>query len=136
MGRVRWLALVVVSVATLTSCAASSSSALHREPVMVCGTNLGADFGGGGFDISRKPRSDLQLRAGKVLYLYVSNTCDHGATVTWIPTAAAHLVKQASAHDGAVAGLALQATKPGQSFTVTARFSTGRVTRAKVTVIR
>ena len=58
-------------------------------------------------------------RAMMARFTFVSRGCDHGSHVTWVPAAAAHLTKDAYAHDGLPAVVVLQPCGTSASFRLT-----------------
>jgi len=111
------------------------SSAGQRPPTAECGTTLsGAGIGPMPAVIDatyQLPPGGYQSNDG-LIYLRVARGCDHGSHVTWVPAAAARLVKAAYANDGLPAVVVLQPCGASASFRLTATRN-GRVV-ASVTV--
>ena len=105
----------------LAGCARSSAG--QRPPTVECGTTLsGAGMGPmpAVLDATyRLPLGGYQRNDG-LIYLRVARGCDHGSHVTWVPAAAARLVKAAYANDGLPAVVVLQPCGAGVSFQLTA----------------
>ena len=110
-GMRRRLKSVIAAVMTMTATGCASGGlqmTAAAPPTVVCGTVL-SDSAAGAlvFDATRRLPVVRYLTVGDVLMFRVARGCDEGAHVTWIPSAAAHLVKAAYAKDGLMAAVVL-----------------------------
>lgn len=110
MPRSNLLTAVGVSV-TLVGCgSAAGTKSSAASPTVVCGTTLSSGPEGPVLeDAVHRHQTITEASSGDVLYIKVSDGCKHGAQVTWTPSSAATLVKQALAKDGQPAAVVLKA---------------------------
>ncbi len=107
--------------AGVTGCASRGPQVTTAAPpTVVCGTVLSDSAAGPVvFDATRRLPVIKYLTVGDVLMFRVVRGCDEGAHVSWVPSAAAHLVKAAYARDGLTAAVVLQPSGPRASFRLT-----------------
>lgn len=109
------LALLAAIVTVLSGCDTTGSSG--APPLVVCGTTLSRSAAGPVLDDVASGGRVESLSVGGWMFLKVSRDCDHGATVTWSPNAAANLLGTARASDGRAAAVVL---RPNENrFTIT-----------------
>jgi hypothetical protein len=120
--------------AGVTGCASRGPQVTTAAPpTVVCGTVLSDSAAGPVvFDATRRLPVIKYLTVGDVLMFRVVRGCDEGAHVSWVPSAAAQLVKVAHAVDGLTAAVVLQPSVPRASFRLTGTRN-GRVV-ASITV--
>jgi hypothetical protein len=134
-SRITALAAVMTTVAAgavVTGCASRGPQlTTAAPPTVVCGTVLSDSAAGPVvFDATRRLPVIKYLTVGDVLMFRVARGCDEGAHVSWVPSAAAHLVAAAYARDGLMAAVVLKPDEPSFRLTGTRN---GRVV-ASVTV--
>jgi hypothetical protein len=119
---VRILVTVAITALAAASCASSTSSAGPPSATSVCGTNLGQNWGGGMTDIAAaNPPRFADAGANGEVFLRVSDSCQHGAQVTWSPHIDSEILKVAKASDGLPVVVVLSSPDDAHdSFTVTA----------------
>jgi hypothetical protein len=95
----------------LVSCGpAAGEKSSAASPTVVCGTTLSSSPEGVVLeDAVHRHQTITDAGTGDVLYIKVSNSCKRGARVTWTPSSAATLVKQALAKDGQPVAVVLKA---------------------------
>ena len=107
-------AMAISSALALSGCMSVTTAA---PPLVVCGTTLSRSAAGPVLlDVSHGERVSSRTIGG-LLFLKVSDDCDHGATVRWTPATAATRMFAARTADGRLAAVIL---KPNaDSFTIT-----------------
>ena len=89
---------------------ANSVSHGSTPPLVVCGTTL-SNLPAGAYLLDLNLAADRAapgLSAGGLFYVRVADGCDHGATLTITPAAAARVVKTARAGDGEIVAASVQ----------------------------
>jgi hypothetical protein len=130
----RVLVAAAITALAAAGCASSTSSAGPPSDTSVCGTNLGQNWGGGITDLAADhPPQVADSGANGEVFLRVSDSCQHGAQVTWSRHIDSEILKVARASDGLPVVVVLSSPDDAQdSFTVTA--SMGGRTVGKVIV--
>ncbi len=126
------MTMAAAAGAVVTGCASRGPQlTTAAPPTVVCGTVLSDSAAGPAvFDATRRLPVIKYLTVGEVLMFRVARGCDEGAHVSWVPSAAAHLVKAAYARDGLMVAVVLKPDEPSFRLTGTRN---GRVV-ASVTV--
>ncbi len=110
MSRSKLLTSVGVSIILVSCGPAAGEKSSAAPPTVVCGTTLSSSPEGVILeDAAHRHQTITDAGTGDVLFIKVSNSCKHGARVTWTPSSAATLVKQALAKDGQPVAVVLKA---------------------------
>lgn len=110
-----------LAVTALLGCTRQTGVSNGAPPTVVCGTTLNSSAAGAVVvDAVDHHAVITGPSVGGLLFIRISDDCAHGARVSWTPSQAAVLAKEAPAHDGLAAAVVLRPATATATFAVTA----------------
>ncbi len=106
-------ALLVVAILSVAACSRTEHGQKTAgvnaggSPLVVCGTTLAPGLAGPELFEATGAHLTITGQSGARLYIRLVSGCTHGAVVVITPVSAAHIVRQAPAHDGRMAAVVL-----------------------------